>query len=146
MFFRQGQPILSEIESEQVHSVLENKNLCALSPNFLSPPQASSTGRTNVRMPSAPCKAQGTVQPTWHLGAAVQLLQITALHGESYLSLFKVYHKLGEVREKPQALSAELWSEGQLDSCLDCLCQRHKQSVGHVPGMLKFQQKDLQPL
>ena len=39
LFFGQGQRILSEIESEQVHSVLENKNLCALSPNFLSSPK-----------------------------------------------------------------------------------------------------------
>lgn len=144
LFFGQGQPILSETESQQVHSVLENKNLCALSPNFLSPPQASSSGRTSVRMASAPCKAQGITRPTWHLGATDQVLQSTSLHGGSCLSLFiKVYHELGEVREKPQALSAELQSEGQLGSCLDCLCQRHKQSEGHVPGMLKSQQKDL---
>lgn len=79
-----------------------------------------------------------------HLGATDQLLQSTALHEESCLSLFiKVYHELVEAREKPQALSAELWSKGQLDGCLDCLCQRHKQSKGHVAGMLKSHQKDL---
>ena len=146
VFFGQGQPILSKAESERVHSVLENKNLCALSPDCLSPLQAASSGRTNVRMASAPCKAQATVWPTWHLGATDQLLQSTALHGGSYLSLFiKVYHTLGEATEKPQAVSAELQSRGQLPSCLDCLCQRHKQSKGHVPGMLKSQHRLVAP-
>lgn len=42
MFFGQEVAHFREIESEKVHSVLENKNLCALSPNFLSPSQASS--------------------------------------------------------------------------------------------------------
>lgn len=57
-------------------------------------------------------------------GSYYQLLQCCALLGESYLSLFiKMYHELGDKREKPQALSAELRAEGQLDSCLDCLCQ-----------------------
>lgn len=60
MFLGQGQPILSETESEQVHSVLENRNLYALSPDILSPHQASSSGRTIVKMALAPCKAQWT--------------------------------------------------------------------------------------
>lgn len=49
LFSGQGQPILSETESEQARDVLENKNLCALPPKFLSAPQASTSGRTNVK-------------------------------------------------------------------------------------------------
>lgn len=71
LFFGQEWPILSEIESEELHNVLENKNLCTLFSKILSPSQASSEEQMSGGLqPPTRLKGPRGQHGFWELGVS----------------------------------------------------------------------------
>lgn len=73
VFLGHGQPILSEADNQQVHSVLKNKCFATHLP--WSPLPTSSSGRTSVRKPSAKLKETWSQSGMWEL--PISCLKVT---------------------------------------------------------------------